>query len=79
MLWGTLGYGTGDLTLTVKGPRRRAGHEDRSHGGGGRARHTGVQWTLRPDVAFGVEGTRSEPANNDAPEHGLAFRATLRW
>ena len=35
--------------------------------------------TLRPDVAFGVEGTRSEPANNDAPEHGLAFRATLRW
>ena len=33
----------------------------------------------RPGVAFGVEGTRGEPANDDPPEHGLAFRATLRW
>ena len=46
---------------------------------GGRAWRTSVRWTLGPDVAFGVEGTRSEPANDDAPEHGLAFRATLRW
>ena len=30
-------------------------------------------------LAFGVEGTRGEPANDDPPEHGLAFRATLRW
>ena len=46
---------------------------------GGRAWRTGVRWTLGPGVAFGVEGTRGEPANADAPEHGLAFRATLRW
>ena len=46
---------------------------------GARAWRTGVRWTLGPAVAFGVEGTRSEPANDDAPEHGLAFRATLRW
>ena len=46
---------------------------------GGRAWRTGVRWTLGPDIAFGVEGTRSEPANDDAPEHGLAFRATLCW
>ena len=48
-------------------------------GTGARAWRTGVRWTLGPGVAFGVEGTRSEPANDDAPEHGLAFRATLRW
>ena len=46
---------------------------------GARAWRTGVRWTLGPGVAFGVEGTRGEPANDDAPEHGLAFRATLRW
>ncbi len=46
---------------------------------GARAWRTGVRWTLGPGVAFGVEGTRSEPANDDAPAHGLAFRATLRW
>ena len=46
---------------------------------GARAWRTGVRWTLGPAVAFGVEGTRSEPANDDAPEHGLAIRATLRW
>ena len=46
---------------------------------GARAWRTGVRWTLGPGVAFGIEGTRGEPANDDAPEHGLAFRATLRW
>ncbi len=45
----------------------------------GRAWRTGVRWTLGPGVAFGVEGTRGEPANDDPPEHCLAFRATLRW
>ena len=39
---------------------------------GARAWRTGVRWTLGPGVAFGVEGTRSEPVNDDAPEHGLA-------
>ena len=46
---------------------------------GARAWRTGVRWTLGPGVAFGVEGTRGEPANDDPPEHGFAFRAMLRW
>ena len=46
---------------------------------GARAWRTGVRWTLGLGVAFGIEGTRGEPANDDPPEHGLAFRATLRW
>ena len=45
----------------------------------GRAWRSGVRWTLGADIAFDVEGTRREPANDDAPEHGLAFRATLGW
>ena len=47
--------------------------------GGGRAWRTGARWQMAPDIAFGLEGTRGEPANDDAPEHGLTFRATLRW
>ena len=47
--------------------------------GDARAWRTGVRRTLGPVVAFGVEGTRSEPANDDAPAHGLAFHSTLRW
>ena len=47
--------------------------------GGDRAWRSGVRWALGPDIAFGLEGTRSESANDDAPEHGVAFRANLRW
>ena len=46
---------------------------------GNRTWRSGVRWTLGPDVAFGIEGTRREPAGDEAPEHGLAFRAMLRW
>ena len=49
-------------------------------GGGGRAWRLGARWNVAPDVTFGLEGTRSEPANDDeAPRHGLMLRGVLRW
>ena len=49
-------------------------------GAGDRTWRTGGRWTLGPGIRFSVEATRSEPANDDdAAEHGVAFRATLRW
>ena len=47
--------------------------------GGGRSWRTGARWLVAPDVTFSLEGTRSEPANDDAPEHGLMLRGTIRW
>ena len=44
-----------------------------------RAWRTGWRWMFGPDITLGVEGTRREPANDYAPEHGIAFRAALRW
>ena len=41
--------------------------------GGGRRPPIGLLQNGKPPW-----GTRSEPANDDAPEHGFAFRATLR-
>ena len=46
---------------------------------GDRTWRTGARWTLGPDLAMHLEGTRREPANDDAPEHGVQFRLTLRW
>ena len=46
---------------------------------GDRTWRTGIRWTLRSELAFGVEGTRREAANEDAPDHGIAFRAAMRW
>ena len=46
---------------------------------GNRTWRTGVRWTLGPDVAFGVEGNLREAANDNAGEHGVAFRLTARW
>ena len=48
--------------------------------GGGRAWRLGARWQAAPDVTFGLEGTRREPANDDeAPRHGLMLRGVLRW
>ncbi len=47
--------------------------------GGGRSWRTGARWLVAPDVTFSLEGTRREPANDDAPEHGLMLRGTIRW
>ena len=46
---------------------------------GNRTWRSGVRWTLGPDVAFGVEGALREAGNDDAAEHEVGFRATLRW
>ena len=46
---------------------------------GDRTWRTGARWTLGPDLAMHLEGTRREPANDNAPEHGVQFRFTLRW
>ena len=46
---------------------------------GNRTWRSGVRWMLGPDVAFGVEGSLREAANDNAGEHGVAFRFTARW
>ena len=46
---------------------------------GDRAWRSGVRWTLGSEISIGFEGTRREPANDDATEHGIQFRAGLRW
>ena len=30
-------------------------------------------------MALGVKGTRTEPTGDEAAEHGVQFRATMRW
>ena len=46
---------------------------------GDRTWRAGARWSLAPHLAMSLDGTRSEPANDDAPEHGVQFRLTLRW
>ena len=46
---------------------------------GDRTWRAGARWSLAPHLAMSVDGTRSEPANDDAPEHGVQFRFTLHW
>ena len=46
---------------------------------GDRTWRTGVRWTLGADLSFGLEGTRREPANDDAAGHGVQLRAGMRW
>ena len=46
---------------------------------GDRTWRTGVRWTLGADISLGLEGTRREPANDDAPAHGVMLRGGLRW
>ena len=38
-----------------------------------------ARWSLAPHLAMSLDGTRREPANDDAPEHAAQFRFTLRW
>ena len=48
-------------------------------GAGERTWRTGVRWGLGPDLSLGLEGTRRETANTDAPEHEVSLRARMRW
>ena len=45
----------------------------------GRVWSAGYGYRLGGALDFGVEATRREAANDDAPEHGIRFRARLRW
>ena len=46
---------------------------------GDRTWRAGARWSLAPHLAMSLDGTRREPANDDAPEHAAQFRLTLRW
>ena len=46
---------------------------------GDRTWRAGARWSLAPHLAMSLDGARREPANDDAPEHGVQFRLTLRW
>ena len=46
---------------------------------GDRTWRAGARWSLAPHLAISLDGARREPANDDAPEHGVQFRLTLRW
>ena len=46
---------------------------------GDRTWRAGARWSLAPHLAMSLDGTRREPANDDAPEHGVQFRFTLHW
>ena len=46
---------------------------------GDRTWRAGARWSLAPHLAMSLDGARREPANDDAPEHGVQFRLILRW
>ena len=46
---------------------------------GDRTWRAGARWSLAPHLAMSLDGARREPANDDAAEHGVQFRLTLRW
>ena len=46
---------------------------------GNRTLRAGARWSLAPTLAMSLDGTRREAANDNAPEHGVLFRLTVRW
>ena len=46
---------------------------------GDRTWRAGARWSLAPHLAMSLDGARREPANDDAAEHGVQFRFSLRW
>ena len=46
---------------------------------GDRIWRAGARWKVAPDATLSLEGARREAANDDAPEHGLMLRGSLRW
>ena len=47
--------------------------------GGGRNWRLGTRWKLRPTFTLGIEGTRRETGNDNAPDHGLMLRGQMRF
>ena len=71
-----LGYGlSGPLRLGTATPYAGLGLAD----GGARAWRAGVRWRVAPEVSLDLEGTRTESANDNAPEQGLMLRGAVRW
>ena len=48
-------------------------------GGTGRSVTAGYAWRLGSAVEFGLDLTRSEPANDNRAQHEVALRLTMRW
>ena len=46
---------------------------------GDRTWRAGARWSPAPHLAMSLDATRREAANDDAPEHGVQFRFSLRW
>lgn len=46
---------------------------------GDRNWRTGVRWQVGLAIAFGLERTRNERAGDEAAEHEVELRATVRW
>ena len=46
---------------------------------GNRTWRAGARWSLAPTFAMSLDGTRREAANDNAPEHGVQSRLTVRW
>ena len=47
--------------------------------GDGRNWRMGARWQLLPAVSLHFEGTRLEAAKDEAAEHGLMLRGSVRW
>ncbi len=47
--------------------------------GGGRSWRLGTRWKLGPTFTLGIEGTRRETGNDNAPDHGLELRGQMRF
>ena len=71
-----VGYGLGGPaglgTLTPYAGLGLAGDDARTW-------RAGARWSIAPDVSLNLEGTLSESANDDAPEHGVMLRSAVRW
>ena len=39
----------------------------------------GTRWEVAPAFSLSLEGSRREPANDEAPVHALELRAARRW
>ena len=48
-------------------------------GAGSRDWRLGARWSIGPSFALRLDGSRREAANDDAPDHGLMMRGSIRW
>ena len=71
-----LGYGLGAPgNLGVVTPYAGLGLSD----GGTRDWRLGARWKIGPSFDLNLQGSRRESANDDAPDHGMMLRGSLRW